>query len=61
MDATNLDSKREAHISELCHRMTVCEERAARVWICDQLMREIKALSDARLVRLNDALAAVGA
>jgi ABC-type iron transport system FetAB ATPase subunit len=61
MDSTNLDSAREARINELCHRMTTCEERAARLWICDQLKREIKALNDGRLARLNEALVAVGA
>jgi hypothetical protein len=57
----NRDSQREAHIRELCHRMTVCDARDARVWLCEELKREIKALNDERLARLNEALVAVGA
>lgn len=61
MTSTNLDAAREARINELCHRMTVSDTRDVRVWLWAELKREIKALNDERLARLNDALVAVGA
>ncbi|WP_261547344.1 hypothetical protein [Burkholderia multivorans] len=48
-------------VFELLHRMTMCDTRAARVWLCYQLKREIKALNDERMARLNEALASAGA
>lgn len=61
MESTNLDAARLARIDELCHRMTMCDTRDVRVCLCAELKREIKALNDARLERLNAALAGVGA
>ncbi|WP_159834477.1 hypothetical protein [Burkholderia sp. 8Y] len=56
MTSTNLDAAREARINELCHRMTMSDARDVRVWLCAELKREMKALNDERLARLNDAL-----
>ncbi|HDR9337697.1 hypothetical protein [Burkholderia multivorans] len=44
-DSTSFDDVRQARIDELCH----------------QLKREIKALNDERMARLNEALASAGA
>ncbi|HDR9834261.1 TPA: hypothetical protein QDC51_001015 [Burkholderia multivorans] len=60
-DSTSFDDVRQARIDELCHRMTMCDTRAVRVWLCHQLKREIKALNDERMARLNEALASAGA
>lgn len=56
MSAPDLDSARAARINELCHLITTCEERAARVWLCNDLKREIDLLNSDRLARLNEAL-----
>lgn len=61
METTNLDAARQARIDELCHLMTMCETRDVRVCLCADLKREVKALNDARLERLNAALIATGA
>lgn len=55
METTNLDAARQARIDELCHLMTMCETREVRVRLCAELKREIQALNDARLFRLNAA------
>ncbi|MBU9246322.1 hypothetical protein C6T69_25700 [Burkholderia multivorans] len=54
------DVMREAHIHELCHRMTMCDTRAVRVQLCAELKREIDLLNAARLERLVAAMEVAG-
>ncbi|HDR9164510.1 hypothetical protein KDX06_16660 [Burkholderia vietnamiensis] len=56
---SSVDAAREAHIHELCHRMTMCDTRPVRVQLCAELKREIDLLNAGRLERLNQALASV--